>query len=70
MLVLEGMTRFILEMLRVEPAVLGSGTGTLTFLPEMSYSMVLGALIFVAGVIMWTGLALRRGPVVPRVAGA
>lgn len=58
MLMLEGPTRFILEMLRVEPAVIGHGTDSLTFLPAMSISMILGAIIFVAGVFMWLGLGL------------
>ncbi|MCC6238928.1 MAG: prolipoprotein diacylglyceryl transferase [Phycisphaerales bacterium] len=58
MLMLEGPTRFILEMLRVEPAVIGHGTDSLTFLPAMSISMILGAIIFMAGVFMWLGLGL------------
>ncbi len=68
MLILEGLTRFILEMLRVEPPVLGAGTGTLTFLPAMSYSMVLGAVIFIAGVLMWTLLGPRRPAALPATA--
>ncbi len=64
MLVLEGMTRFLLEMLRVEPAVIGSGTGHLSFLPAMSISMVLGALIFAGGIVMWVllGFVGMRSP--------
>lgn len=43
MLILKGMTRFILEMLRSEPAVIGS----------LSYSMLLSIPLFLAGVVMW-----------------
>ena len=58
MLVLEGISRFILEMLRTEPAVVGTGTGTLTFLPPLSFSMVVSAILVIIGVIMWTALHL------------
>jgi prolipoprotein diacylglyceryltransferase len=51
MLMLEGPSRFLLEMLRVEPPVLG----------PMSLSMVLGAILFVIGVGMWFAFAPRRG---------
>ena len=43
MLMLEGPTRFMLEMLRVEPPVLG----------PMSLSMVLGIVLLAAGGILW-----------------
>jgi phosphatidylglycerol:prolipoprotein diacylglycerol transferase len=43
MLMLEGPTRFMLEMLRVEPPVLG----------PMSLSMVLGVVLLVVGAILW-----------------
>ncbi len=43
LLLLEGPTRFILELLRVEPAVLG----------PMSLSMILGLLLFATGVALW-----------------
>jgi len=43
MLMLEGPTRYILEMLRVEPPVISN----------MSLSMVLGIVLFVVGVILW-----------------
>ncbi len=46
MLMLEGPTRFILEMLRSEPAVGAPGL-------NWSLSMYLGVLLFAAGVIMW-----------------
>ena len=48
MLMLEGPSRFLLEMLRVEPPVLG----------QMSLSMVLGLILFVFGVLLWFALAL------------
>jgi len=43
MLLLEGSTRFLLELIRVEPPVLG----------PMSLSMVLGLCLVAAGVAMW-----------------
>ncbi len=43
MLMLEGPSRFLLEMLRVEPPVLG----------QMSLSMVIGIVLFLVGVILW-----------------
>jgi phosphatidylglycerol:prolipoprotein diacylglycerol transferase len=43
MLVLEGVSRYILEMIRVEPPVLGN----------LSFSMVLGLAFAVLGVLMW-----------------
>jgi len=46
MLMLEGPTRFILEMLRSEPAVGVRGL-------NWSYSMYIGVILFVAGVVMW-----------------
>jgi phosphatidylglycerol:prolipoprotein diacylglycerol transferase len=51
MLMLEGPTRYMLEMLRVEPPVIGN----------MSLSMVLGIVLFVAGVILWIGFGLAAG---------
>jgi len=48
MLILEGASRYILEMIRVEPPVLGN----------MSFSMVLSAGLVAAGIVMW--LACRR----------
>lgn len=46
MLMLEGPTRFILEMLRSEPAVGAPGL-------NWSLSMYIGVLLFVAGIVMW-----------------
>jgi phosphatidylglycerol:prolipoprotein diacylglycerol transferase len=43
MLIMKGMTRFILEMIRAEPAVLG----------PLSFSMVLSIPLFLIGVVMW-----------------
>lgn len=43
MMMVEGLTRFLLEMLRVEPAVLG----------PLSLSMVLGLLLMVGGAVLW-----------------
>jgi len=49
MCMLEGSSRFALEMLRVEPAVLG----------PLSLSMVIGLLLAILGVILW--LSLNHG---------
>lgn len=57
MLMLEGIARYILELIRVEPAV-----ATLHFHGEpygLSISMILGLLVFVAGIIMWKILGRR-----------
>jgi phosphatidylglycerol---prolipoprotein diacylglyceryl transferase len=43
MLMLEGPTRFLLEMLRVEPPVIGN----------MSLSMVIGLILLVVGAVLW-----------------
>jgi phosphatidylglycerol:prolipoprotein diacylglycerol transferase len=50
MLMLEGSTRFILELLRVEPPVIGN----------FSLSMILGIALAVLGVILWIAFALRN----------
>ena len=50
MLMLEGVTRYILELLRSEPAVAG----------HWSLSMVIGVLLAVAGVVMWLAFAPKR----------
>jgi phosphatidylglycerol:prolipoprotein diacylglycerol transferase len=50
MLMLEGPSRFLLEMLRVEPPVLG----------PMSLSMVIGLILFVVGVVLWIGLGTAK----------
>jgi phosphatidylglycerol:prolipoprotein diacylglycerol transferase len=57
MLILKGMTRFILEMLRDEPRVLG----------DLSYSMVISIPLFIAGVVMWYVVG-RMDPSRPQVA--
>jgi phosphatidylglycerol:prolipoprotein diacylglycerol transferase len=43
MLILQGLTRFLLEMVRAEPAVIG----------RMSFSMVLSIPFVIAGILMW-----------------
>ena len=55
MMMLEGVARFILEMLRVEPRVLG----------PLSFSMVLSLVIFAAGAALWL-LFRTLGPLPPR----
>jgi phosphatidylglycerol:prolipoprotein diacylglycerol transferase len=55
MLMLEGMARYVLEMIRVEPAVL-----TLHWHGQIygfSISMILGLAVVVAGIVMWNLLA-------------
>jgi phosphatidylglycerol---prolipoprotein diacylglyceryl transferase len=49
MMILKGITRFLLETLRTEPPVLG----------PMSYSMVIAILLVVGGIVFW--LLARRG---------
>lgn len=62
MLLVESPTRFILEMLRAEPPVVGRGSvpARLASLPPMSFSMVLSVGLFAAGVVLW--FAFRRRP--------
>jgi phosphatidylglycerol:prolipoprotein diacylglycerol transferase len=65
MLILEGPTRFILEMLRSEPAVGVPGL-------NWSVSMYIGVILFVGGVIMWLAMGYlserRPEPTAPRAA--
>ena len=42
-MILEGMTRFLLEMLRTEPAVAG----------QLSLSMIIGLGLVAGGVVLW-----------------
>lgn len=51
MLMLEGVARYILEMIRVEPAVLTVPWRGQTY--GLSISMILGVVVFVAGIVMW-----------------
>lgn len=55
MLILEGLTRFVLELLRVEPPVIGS----------FSLSMVLGLMLLGMGIILWATFGRFRRMVVP-----
>jgi prolipoprotein diacylglyceryltransferase len=59
MMMLEGPARFMLEMLRVEPAVATVHVGS--SLIGLSLSMILGAGIFVAGVVMWVMVGFLPG---------
>jgi phosphatidylglycerol:prolipoprotein diacylglycerol transferase len=79
MMMVESPTRFLLEMLRAEPPFVGlhSASHTLTFLPDMSFSMVLSVWIFLVGVVLWFGfrgkpddMAEPKIPVGARLAGA
>jgi len=61
MMILEGIARFVLELLRVEPAVWWQQVGGHVY--GWSISMILGLLIALAGVAMWSALRLRlQGP--------
>ena len=51
MLILEAPARFILEMLRSEPPVLG----------PLSFSMVISIPLFVVGVVMWIAVGKLKG---------
>jgi phosphatidylglycerol:prolipoprotein diacylglycerol transferase len=62
MLILEGPSRFLLELLRVEPPVVGS----------MSLSMVIGLILLGIGIVLWFafGTAKKRSPTFPVVQAA
>lgn len=61
MLMVESPARFLLEMLRAEPPFVGpnSPVGTLAFLPNLSFSMVLAVALLLLGIGLWI---LFRGP--------
>jgi len=58
MMLLEGPARFMLELIRVEPAVLVGHLGKLEV--NMSLSMILGLVIFAGGVIFWLSVSLAN----------
>ncbi|HEY1921718.1 MAG TPA: prolipoprotein diacylglyceryl transferase family protein, partial [Tepidisphaeraceae bacterium] len=51
MLILEGFARYVLEMIRVEPTVFALRIHGQSY--GMSISMILGAIVVIAGIIMW-----------------
>ncbi|MDB5353826.1 MAG: Prolipoprotein diacylglyceryl transferase [Phycisphaerales bacterium] len=60
MMMVEGMFRYLLEMLRVEPAIIGghdpldpSKLLPLSFLPPQSYSMVVSLGLVIGGAVLW-----------------
>ena len=59
MLLLEGPNRFLLELVRVEPPVVG----------DFSYSMVVAVIVTVAGVVLWFAFARPPRPATPAPAG-
>lgn len=61
MMMVEGLFRYLLEMLRVEPAVVGRGTDHLTFLPPQSYSMVVSVLLVLGGLALWIAFSHSGG---------
>lgn len=62
MLLVEAPSRFVLEMLRAEPAFVGPGSPnrTLAFLPlDLSFSMFVSTWLFAIGLVLWFAF---RGP--------
>jgi phosphatidylglycerol:prolipoprotein diacylglycerol transferase len=59
MLLIEAPSRFILEMLRAEPAVIGSGSNVFTWLPRITFSMAVSMGLFIVGLALWRAF---RGP--------
>jgi phosphatidylglycerol:prolipoprotein diacylglycerol transferase len=57
MLLLEGASRYIMEMIRIEPNVWG----------KQSFSMILSAALVISGVLMWFACGRRRGGSGPRI---
>jgi phosphatidylglycerol:prolipoprotein diacylglycerol transferase len=60
MLILEGFSRYVLEMIRVEPSVI-----TLHFHGQpygLSISMIFGIVAALAGIIMWNLIGRKMGP--------
>jgi prolipoprotein diacylglyceryltransferase len=55
MLILEGLTRYLLELLRVEPPVIGN----------FSLSMILGLMLVAIGIILWITFGRFRRMIVP-----
>ncbi|HWE04167.1 MAG TPA: prolipoprotein diacylglyceryl transferase [Tepidisphaeraceae bacterium] len=65
MMMIEGVFRYLLEMLRVEPAVVGRGTPYLTAIPPQSLSMVISFGLVIGGAVLWRvfgNLAAKRNP--------
>jgi phosphatidylglycerol:prolipoprotein diacylglycerol transferase len=58
MLMLEGLARYLLEMIRVEPSVLDVKIGGEVY--GLSISMILGGLIVIAGAVMWWVVGMMR----------
>jgi hypothetical protein len=58
MLMLEGPSRFLLEMIRVEPAVWTARLGPMT--APMSLSMILGLALAAAGVVLWAAMGWKK----------
>jgi phosphatidylglycerol:prolipoprotein diacylglycerol transferase len=61
MLILEGMARYMLEMIRVEPSVFTLRVHGQSY--GLSISMFFGVIVVIAGIVMWklTGRKLRPG---------
>jgi len=53
MMFIEGVFRYLLEILRVEPAVIGHGTPYLRGLPPQSFSMVVSFFLVIGGALLW-----------------
>jgi phosphatidylglycerol:prolipoprotein diacylglycerol transferase len=57
MLMLEGISRYLLEMIRVEPSVLTVPWRGQTY--GLSISMILGLVVFIGGIVMWNLLGRK-----------
>lgn len=53
MIMIEAAFRYVLELLRVEPPVIGRGSHSLTWLPGQSYSMCISFGLVIAGAVLW-----------------
>ena len=70
MMVIEGIFRYVLEVIRVEPAVIGRGTDRLASLPPQSFSMVVSFFLVLIGIGLWIWFGqLSRAKHESRVAG-
>ena len=60
MMMIEGVFRYMLEVIRVEPPVVGRGTTLLPDLPPQSYSMCVSFFLVLIGSVLWFAFRPRR----------